>query len=301
MKQRLRLLAVVCGLLVSTTLAGCVTGARHAVSPPAASAAPLHRETQDRQIVDRQILPVADCVPQPRSSTRFREAAREEIVTFLPRLKEDAAVLVEPHNLMLGGALLGASIGLRQGLDSDVRTRTAEHPHRWGDASRALGHMGEVQYQLPVIAGVWATGLWTGDEYLQDFNRSLLSAYTLTGLSTLAIKGIADTDRPDPDWNDGRYGFPSFHVASTFAIAATVEEYFCWKAGLPAYTVAGLIGYSRIDERDHDLSDVVFGAGLGWIIGHAVAGKHLHGDGRVKLVPFVHPDANAALGIEIEF
>ncbi|QDU40402.1 PAP2 superfamily protein [Maioricimonas rarisocia] len=272
-------------------LSGCATGAKHSVSRPQVAAAPT----------DRQILPVAAHGAQPRPHASFREAAREELRTFLPRLRDDAAVMVEPHNLVLGSAMLAASIGIRQGLDSDVRSKTAEHPDRWGEASSTLGHFGEVQYQLPVIAGVWATGLWTGDESLQDFNRSLINAYTLTGLSTLVIKGIADTDRPDPDWNNGRFGFPSFHVASTFAIAATVEEYYGWKAGLPAYTLAGLIGYSRIDERDHDLSDVVFGAGLGWIIGKAVAGKHLDGDGRVRLVPFIHPDASAALGIEIEF
>jgi membrane-associated phospholipid phosphatase len=40
---------------------------------------------------------------------------------------------------------------------------------------------------------------------------------------------------------------------------------------LPAYALAGLVGWSRIDQREHDLSDVVFGSILGYTIGKSVA------------------------------
>ena len=68
-----------------------------------------------------------------------------------------------------------------------------------------------------------------------------------------------------------------------------LDEYYGLQAGLPAYALAGLIGWSRLDERDHDLSDVVFGAALGFVIGKSVARDHLYGDSRVRLLPYVHP------------
>jgi membrane-associated phospholipid phosphatase len=195
---------------------------------------------------------------------------------------------------MILGVSLAAAVGIRQDLDGEIRRETVEHPRRWGDASRVLGHLGEAPYQVPVIGALWGVSLWTDDPELHGLLSTVVSAYTISGLATLATKAATDTDRPDDDWNDGRWGFPSFHAASAFTIAAVLDEYYGCEAGLPAYTLAGLISWSRIDERDHDLSDVVFGAAMGWAIGKSVAGTHLRGDGRVRVSPWMHPTDNAA-------
>jgi membrane-associated phospholipid phosphatase len=68
-----------------------------------------------------------------------------------------------------------------------------------------------------------------------------------------------------------------------------VEEYHGTKTALPVYALAGLIGWSRIDERDHDLSDVVFGAALGYVIGKSVARQHKERESQLRLVPYSHP------------
>ena len=61
-----------------------------------------------------------------------------------------------------------------------------------------------------------------------------------------------------------------------------------------------MIGYSRIDERDHDLSDVLYGAALGYVIGKSVAGNHLCGDSPVHLLPYVHAiDGSAGFMLEV--
>jgi len=146
---------------------------------------------------------------------------------------------------------------------------------------------------------VWGVSLWRHDAKLNEFSHALISAYTINGLAVLAIKGIADTDRPDPDWNGGRWGFPSFHAASAFTIAGVLEEYYGWRAAVPAYALGGLVSWSRIDEQDHDLSDVVFGAALGWVIGKSVAGTHLRNDGRVVILPWSHPYERAQ-GVALE-
>lgn len=212
-----------------------------------------------------------------------------ELRQFPNALWDDARGIANWENGLILGISLGAAIGIRQDLDGAVREDTEQHPRRWGDASRVLGVVAEPQVQAPVLAAFWGTSLWRQDAEALDFSRTLIRAYTLSGLATLAVKGIADTNRPDADWNGGRWGFPSHHVASAFTIAAVTDDYYGWQAGVPLYALAGLIGWSRIDERDHDLSDVVFGAAMGWVIGKSVAGTHLRGDGRVRLCPWVHP------------
>ena len=233
------------------------------------------------------------CILQPGGAAvdyRFADDVRD----FGPMLWRDATGIIEPDNLLILGVSLGAAIGIRQDLDGAVREETADNPMRWGDVSRVLGYLGEASYQVPVLGMMWGVSVWTDDPELHSLTRTLVSAYTINGLSTLAIKAATDTDRPDKDWNDGRWGFPSFHASSAFTIAAVLEEYYGWDVGLPAYTLAGLISWSRIDERDHDLSDVVFGAAMGWVIGKSVAGQHLRGDGRVRVMPWVHPTDNGA-------
>ena len=113
---------------------------------------------------------------------------------------------------------------------------------------------------------------------------------------------MVNTDRPSDRWIGGQFGFPSHHASSGFSIAAVLDEYYGRRVGIPAYAVAGLISWSRIDERDHDLSDVVFGAALGYVIGKAVAGKHLRCDARVRLVPYLNPsDGSTGIMFERQF
>jgi len=229
-------------------------------------------------------------------------SVRNDVRGFLPGVWRDAKGIARSENILILGGSLAAAIGIRQDLDDQVRHDTAAHPERWGETTTLLGHLGEAPVQVPILALVWGTSLWTGDAELNGLTHTLISAYTINGLSVLLIKGIADTDRPDPDWNGGRWGFPSFHAASSFAIAGVLEEYYGWRAGLPAYTLAGLISWSRVDERDHDLSDVVFGAALGWVIGKSVAGTHLRGDGRAILLPWSHPYEPAqGVALEVRF
>lgn len=215
---------------------------------------------------------------------------------------DDAKSIANVNNAMLIGFGLAASIGVRQGLDDDVRRATARHPERWGTASDVLGRFGEFQYQLPILGAIYAYSVLNQDEELHQVTGSMVSAYTIAGLSTLAVKGIANTDRPSDEWNGGQFGFPSFHTSSSFALASVADEYYGPKVGLPAYAMASLIAWSRIDERDHDLSDVVFGATLGYVIGKAVAGKHLRGDSRVQVLPFIDPiQGGGGLMFNIDF
>lgn len=212
---------------------------------------------------------------------------------------DDAQAIWNWNNAALLGGGLAASLGMRHRLDQEIREATAAHPERWGEWTQVLGGFGEAQYQVAGLFGLYLHSLHTQDVYERKFAKSLISSFTITGLSTLTVKAIANTDRPSQEWNGGQFGFPSYHAASSVTIAAVVDEYYGHQWGIPAYAMAGLISWSRIDERDHDLSDVVFGATLGYVVGKAVSGQHLRGDSRVRLFPYIHP-GEAGTGVMLQ-
>jgi len=227
---------------------------------------------------------------------------RDELSQFAHTLAADSKAAVNLNNAALFSLALGAALGMRAGLDEQVRENVAKHPKRWGGASDGFNDLGDFRYQIPAIAALYTYTRFKPESQFSDFTDTLISAYTITGLSTLAVKVIANTDRPSAKFNGGDYGFPSHHVAGSFSIAAVLDEYYGPKVGIPAYMLSGLVGWSRIDTQDHDLSDVVFGASLGLIIGKSVAGNHLYGDGRVRLLPYVHPtDGSSGLMLDVSY
>jgi hypothetical protein len=52
------------------------------------------------------------------------------------------------------------------------------------------------------------------------------------------------------------------------------------------------------DTGDHWASDVVFGAALGWVVGHTVAGKHKELEvAGFKLLPYMGGTDGSAVGV----
>lgn len=232
----------------------------------------------------------------------LREGLRRDAVEFWPMVGHDAKQIVTPRNAVILGAALGGSLVIRDELDGQVREDTAQHPQRWGNTSEFLGYLGNAEVQVPVLLAIHAGSLMNEDEELHDLSTTMLSAYAINGLSTVAIKGIANTDRPTDRWNNGEYGFPSFHASSSTAIAAVLDEYYGPSAGIPAYALAGLISWSRIDQRDHDLSDVAFGVAMGYVIGKSVARHHLKDGSQISVLPSVDPSSGSVeLLVEVPF
>ena len=205
------------------------------------------------------------------------------------RLRDDTSGVLHPNNLVLFGLAGGAAVALRQNSDERVRHYTATHPKHWDRASDVFGELGYVTVQIPVLLGSYYWGLHTQNRELHDFNATLFSAFTINGTGTLLIKAAANTDRPSENFNGGRFGFPSYHASSSFTIASVLDEYYGHRVGLPAYALAGVIAWSRVNSRDHDLSDVVFGSAMGFVIGKSVARHHLVGDSRVQILPWIEP------------
>ncbi len=72
-----------------------------------------------------------------------------------------------------------------------------------------------------------------------------------------------------PEWLDvpDSFSFPSGHTTSSFAAAFVICYFFKAKAGVPAFIVAALVGFSRIYVHDHYPTDVLVGIVIGIIYG----------------------------------
>ena len=72
-------------------------------------------------------------------------------------------------------------------------------------------------------------------------------------------------------WRDDQQSFPSTHAAAAFAAARVLSPQLTTVQRVGAYGAATLVSYSRIYQGDHWLSDVIFGAGLGYAVGAILA------------------------------
>lgn len=110
----------------------------------------------------------------------------------------------------------------------------------------------------------------------------IVRAQIVAQVFTHAVKFTVQRDRPDGT----KFSFPSGHASATFASAAVLQRHLGWKAGIPAYTVASYVAFSRLHEDKHFLSDVIFGGALGMAVGRTVT---RHGRSVYTWTPVVSP------------
>ena len=209
----------------------------------------------------------------------------------LPKVSlEDAQkTYFNSNNLLLILMAGGGSIALHDKADDTI----AGHFERHRSFPQDLDKITEWTGSPAVHFG--ATGIW----YLMASKRNdnlniqrswiMARALTVTGATTLILKGIVNNDTP----NGKELAWPSGHTASSFCVASVLDEFYGSKVGIPAYLLAGFVGYRMMDSGDHWASDVLFGGVLGYVVGHAVAGenKKLELAG-FQILPLVAPERN---------
>ena len=140
-----------------------------------------------------------------------------------------------------------------------------------GQTRKAVRTSGDVLMLISPVASV-ATVLILKD--WKGLKQGALAGVTTAGLS-IALKYIVKKDRPDMS-ND--HSFPSFHTSAAFAGAAFLQRRYGWQYGIPAYVLAGYVGWSRVYGKKHDWWDVAAGAAIGlgssYIFTRPFAQKH---------------------------
>lgn len=144
----------------------------------------------------------------------------------------------------------------------------------WDDASAiAVDVLVVTALSVPVVADDWDGALQAGGSFVA------------------AEGAVYVLKRSFPEWRpdrSDRRSFPSGHTSLAFAAAATLENRYGWKAGLPAHVAAAFVGVARVKGRKHHWYDVAAGAVVGELSGLLITRKR---NESVQLFPWVEHKA----------
>lgn len=147
----------------------------------------------------------------------------------------------------------------------------ASMPH--GRGTEYFARAASVGNGVPLWLGWLAIVAATGRKGLRASASGLTAMALASASSNLAVKNTVKRKRPLPVPGKGRHksspSFPSSHAASAAAVATAVAVQ--WPAaGAPTVVLASAVALSRVQQRQHYISDVVAGAVLGAACGLAV-------------------------------
>jgi hypothetical protein len=131
-------------------------------------------------------------------------------------------------------------------------------------------------------------------------------AFGISMGATTLLKGAVGRHRPGE--TGGGTSFPSGHAAAAFTAATLIDRNSGHSLGYPAYGIAAITAFSRVESGRHFPSDVLGGAALGVLAGgmidalHFGAGGEGHGiSGPRTTVGVVPEPGGAGLALVIDF
>lgn len=164
--------------------------------------------------------------------------------------------------LLLISAITASSLTL----DQETRDVFEETSH--SDAFSNIGdQLGKPYFVAGGIGVLYLTGLSTKNAKLKATTYDLANGYLIETGIVMALKYAVGRQRPD---TKNRLSFPSGHAGSAFLGATILNHHYGPKIGIPAYLAAAYIGASRLKKNTHYLSDVIAGAGIGYLVGKTI-------------------------------
>jgi membrane-associated phospholipid phosphatase len=204
---------------------------------------------------------------QPPPPDPAAAPAERPLHQFFQNLGRDLAHLPSNETLLLVGAGAGGALVARPA-DDDLQD--------WADgqgvsAYTRLGRMaGDGWVQGGAALATYGVGLLARDRRIVHLGSDLIRAQALNAVMTRGLKFAIGRRRP----SGGPESLPSGHASASFATAAVLDAHFGAAVGIPAYVAAGFIGWTRVRDNAHWLTDVIVGGALGAAVGHTVARGH---------------------------
>lgn len=224
----------------------------------------------------------------------FRETLKRDLRLMPEVLWSDTkAAFGDPWNLVLLASAGGASIALRTtNADDHVDEHYRRHSFYNSCGADTFGALGNPATHFALAGAFYLAGQQLQDDKTYEVGRKLFNALTITGLTTMALKVAAWDRSPNGEWG----AWPSGHTSSTMAMATVLNGAYGPLIGVPMFGLTGLVAIERMDSREHWLSDVVFGAVLGWVVGETVVKEHRPELLGGEIVPYIDP-VNGGAGV----
>jgi membrane-associated phospholipid phosphatase len=130
--------------------------------------------------------------------------------------------------------------------------------------------LGNGWIQAGAAVATYAVGRARERPELAHLGADLIRAQLLNGVATRGLKLVANRRRP----SGGDHSLPSGHSSAAFTTAAVLGSHYGWKIAVPAYAAAGFIGWTRVHDNAHWVTDVLVGGAVGTIIGRTITRQH---------------------------
>lgn len=175
-----------------------------------------------------------------------------------PKTKFTAKQLYVPSSLIIAGIVLNGN-----GIESPKNEIVEERNEYW---LKFRTHVDDyLQYSPIAIAyGLDAFGVKSKNDIQNRTAILLKGELGMIGITQL-LKNTTHIQRPD---NSNYVSFPSGHTAQAFAAATFLSEEYKYKyKWMPyvSYGIATSVGILRMVNNKHYISDVLVGAGIGYL------------------------------------
>jgi membrane-associated phospholipid phosphatase len=139
------------------------------------------------------------------------------------------------------------------------------------DVADVLRHMGQPEVYGTVTLGLLGAGLISGEDGITRAGGRLATTLALAGAAATGLKLATGRPRPNASTDvdgfkpfSGQDAMPSGHTTMAFALATSLADdiHNTW-ASVGLYTLAAGVGWSRMNDNKHWLTDVTAGTLLG--------------------------------------
>lgn len=158
-------------------------------------------------------------------------------------------------------------------LDGPVQRWSQRHRSSTSDdVASALKHVGQPEVYAAVPGAIVLAGLATGNDRLARSGGRMLASVVLAQALTQGAKRVIGRERPFVSGDDhafhlfnfGDDALPSGHATAAFALAtAASHELHSTPATIGLFTVAAGTAWSRLNDNEHWLTDVLVGGAVG--------------------------------------
>ena len=202
---------------------------------------------------------------QPAMAATSPEYRDFSVRDFPVELGRNFAGLISTDNIkpvVFGGFATAAAFVPQKRMEGYFRDHSKPAIHEVGDV------MGNLFFAGPAVGAAFVAGRFSEDAKFRSFSYSLAQGFIVDQSIVIGLKYAVSSERPN---HESSTSFPSGHTSIAFTSATIASRYYGRKIGIPAYLLAGFIGYSRMADRAHRFTDVVAGAAVGYIVGRTVS------------------------------